>query len=50
MGPGTAIVLTNMTIVKDLMERHSQATAGRPAMHAADRITGGMNILIEGYS
>jgi hypothetical protein len=50
MGPGTAIVLTDMTIVKDLMDKRSQATVGRPSMHAAERVTGGMNMGLAGNS
>jgi hypothetical protein len=50
MGPGTVIVLTDMAIVKDLMDKHSQATVDRPPMHFADRIAGGMNMILARYS
>jgi hypothetical protein len=39
-----------MTIVKDLMDKHSQATAGRPPIYAADLVCGGMNMGLATYS
>lgn len=50
MGPGTMIVLTDMGIVKDLMDKNSQATVDRPPMHLADRVAGGMNMTFSRYS
>lgn len=50
MGPGTAIVITDPTIVKDLMDKRSQSTADRPSSHIADRITGGMHMGVARYT
>jgi hypothetical protein len=50
MGSGTAIVLTDMTAVKELMEKNSQATVDRPPMYAVDLVTGGMHIALARYS
>jgi hypothetical protein len=50
MGPGTAIVLTDMTIIKDLMDKMSQATVDRPPMHFADCVAGGMHMILARYS
>jgi hypothetical protein len=44
------IVLTDINIVKDLMDKQSQATVDRPVMHMADRVTGGMNMVLAQYS
>ncbi|KAF8600199.1 cytochrome P450 [Ceratobasidium sp. AG-I] len=43
MGPGTAIVITDMTIVKDLMDKRSQVTVDRPPNYTADLVTEGMH-------
>lgn len=50
MGSGTAIVITDMTIVKDLMDKLSQSTIDRPPIHVADRVAGGMNMVLARYS
>lgn len=50
MGPGTAIVITDITIVKDLMDKRSQATIDRPPNYLADRVAGGMNMVLARYS
>jgi hypothetical protein len=50
MGPGTAIVLTDMTIVKDLMEKRSQATSDRPPSYLADLVTKGLSMVTKPYS
>lgn len=50
MGPGTAIVITDITIVKDLMDKRSQSTIDRPPNHLADRVAGGMNMVLARYS
>jgi hypothetical protein len=44
------IVISDMNIIKDLMDKNSQAMAGRPPMHAAKIVTGGMNMALAGYS
>ncbi|KAF8599129.1 cytochrome P450 [Ceratobasidium sp. AG-I] len=50
LGPGTAIVITDATIVKDLMDKRSQSTIDRPPMHIADCVTGGMNMVFARYT
>ena len=50
MGPGTAIVVTDATIVKDLMDSRSQSTADRPPNYTADLVTRGMNMGASRYS
>ncbi|CAE6523007.1 unnamed protein product [Rhizoctonia solani] len=50
MGPGTAIVITDPTIVKDLMDKRSQSTIDRPPNHMADRVAGGMNMVLARYT
>lgn len=50
MGSGTAIVITDMTIVKDLMDKLSQSTIDRPPIHVADRVAGGMNMVLARYT
>ncbi|KAJ7613215.1 cytochrome P450 [Roridomyces roridus] len=44
IGPTTAIVLSDPSIVKDLMERRSATSSDRPRMHIGDVIHGGLNI------
>lgn len=50
MGPGTAIVITDATIVKDLMDKRSQTTIDRPPNHKVELVTGGMHIAFARYS
>ncbi|KAH7338159.1 cytochrome P450 [Rhizoctonia solani] len=50
MGPGTAIVITNPTIVKDLMDKRSQSRIDCPPNHMADRVAGGMNMVLARYA
>ncbi|EUC67612.1 cytochrome P450 family oxidoreductase, putative [Rhizoctonia solani AG-3 Rhs1AP] len=50
MGPGTAVVITDPTIVKDLMDKRSQSTIDRPASHMVDRVAGGMNMVLARYT
>ena len=50
MGPGTAIVITDATIVKDLMDKRSQLTIDRPANQKVELVTGGMHIAFARYS
>ncbi|CAE7136164.1 unnamed protein product [Rhizoctonia solani] len=50
MGPGTVIVITDPAIAKDLMEKRSQLTADRPPNHMADRVAGGLNMVLSGYT
>lgn len=50
MGPGTAIVLTDVSAVKELMDKRSQSTVDRPPNHMADLVAGGMNMVLARYS
>lgn len=50
MGPGTAVVITDPTIVRDIMDKRSQSTVDRPSIHIADRVTGGMQFGLVRYS
>ncbi|CAE6376736.1 unnamed protein product [Rhizoctonia solani] len=50
MGPGTAIVITDATVLKDLMDKRSQSTIDRPPNYVADRITGGMSMVMSRYT
>lgn len=50
MGSGTAIVITDATVLKDLMDKRSQSTVDRPSMYVANRITEGKNMIMGQYS
>ncbi|KAJ7234771.1 cytochrome P450 [Mycena haematopus] len=50
IGPGTAVVLTDAAAVKELMDKRSGATVDRPAMHVADLVAGGLNMVLARYS
>ncbi|KAF8176367.1 hypothetical protein K438DRAFT_1770568 [Mycena galopus ATCC 62051] len=45
VGPGTAVVLTNLAAIKELMENRSSSTGNRPPTDVADIITGGLNMV-----
>ncbi|KAJ7621343.1 cytochrome P450 [Roridomyces roridus] len=49
MGPGTAIVLTDATAVKTLMDKRSANTSDRPPMYISDLVTGGLNMAFARY-
>ncbi|KAJ8072217.1 hypothetical protein PM082_015775 [Marasmius tenuissimus] len=49
LGPGTAIVLTGMEAVEELMQKRSTNTADRPSSYIAEIITDGLNMGISGY-
>ncbi|KAJ7612206.1 cytochrome P450 [Roridomyces roridus] len=49
VGPGTVIVVTDPTIVKELLEKRSATTSDRPAMYIVDQITGGFDIAFARY-
>ncbi|KAL0954810.1 hypothetical protein HGRIS_003756 [Hohenbuehelia grisea] len=49
IGPGTAVVLSSMAAVKELMERRSGSTADRPFNHMADAVAGGLNMVLAPY-
>ncbi|KAJ6535753.1 cytochrome P450 [Mycena capillaripes] len=44
IGPSTAVVLTDVAAVKELMDKRSAITVDRPRIHAADRVTGGLHM------
>ncbi|KAF8602930.1 cytochrome P450 [Ceratobasidium sp. AG-I] len=50
MGPKTAIVITDMTVVKDLMDKRSQSTADRPPNYTAELVTKGMHMALAQYT
>ncbi|KAF8608239.1 cytochrome P450 [Ceratobasidium sp. AG-I] len=50
LGPGTAIVLTDVSAVKELMDKRSQSTVDRPPNHMADLVAGGMNMVLARYT
>jgi len=50
IGPGTAIVISGMDAIKELMDRRSAATVDRPANHMAYLIAGGMNMVLARYT
>jgi len=50
LGPGTAIVLTDVAAVKELMDKRSQSTVDRPPNHMADLVAGGMNMVLAHYT
>ncbi|KAG9123388.1 hypothetical protein FRC07_015007 [Ceratobasidium sp. 392] len=50
LGTKTAIVLTDATAVRDLMDKRSQATADRPSNHVADLVTSGLYMALAGYT
>ncbi|KAF8754705.1 cytochrome P450 [Rhizoctonia solani] len=50
MGPGTAIVITDATVLKDLMDKRSLSTIDRPPNYIADRVTGGMSMVMSRYT
>jgi len=50
IGPGTAVVISSMAAVKELMERRSGNTADRPPNHMVDAITGGLNMVLARYT
>ncbi|KAF7369282.1 putative cytochrome P450 [Mycena venus] len=49
MGPGTAVVLTDMAAVKELMDKRSGSTVDRPPMHVADLVAGGLNMVFASF-
>ncbi|KAJ4464498.1 cytochrome P450 [Lentinula aciculospora] len=49
IGPGTAIVITSMEAVKELMEKRSGSTVDRPPNYIAENVTGGLNMVLARY-
>ncbi|KAJ7108007.1 cytochrome P450 [Mycena crocata] len=50
VGSGTAVVLTEMAVIKELMDKRSATTVDRPANHVADVVTGGLNMVLARYT
>ena len=50
LGPGTAIVITSPRIVRELMDKRSASTIDRPPNFMADRIAGGLNMVLARHS
>lgn len=49
LGTGTAIVLTDPRLVKQLVDKKSSIYSSRPTSHVADLITGGDHLLVMKY-
>lgn len=45
MGPATMIVLTDFSIVRELMMRRSGSTVDRPSSHISELVTDGKNLV-----
>ncbi|KAJ7149143.1 cytochrome P450 [Mycena filopes] len=50
LGSGTAIVLTDPAVVKELMDKRSATTSDRPALHLAEVVTRGLNLVLAHYT
>ncbi|KAJ7589614.1 cytochrome P450 [Mycena floridula] len=50
IGPGTAIVISSATAVKELMDKRSASTVDRPANRLVLAVTGGYNIAFARYT
>ncbi|KAJ7589603.1 cytochrome P450 [Mycena floridula] len=50
VGSGTAIVLSSVAAVKELMDKRSASTADRPPNHMVHVITGGLNLGLAQYT
>ncbi|KAL0574270.1 hypothetical protein V5O48_007678 [Marasmius crinis-equi] len=50
VGPSTAIVITGIEAVKELMEKRSGSTVDRPQNHMVDKVTDGLNLALGRYS
>jgi hypothetical protein len=50
LGPSTAIVLTDVAAVKELMDKRSGTTADRPPLYIVDHMTGGLHMALGRYS
>jgi cytochrome P450 len=49
IGPKTAVVITSMEVVKELMEKRSGNTADRPPSFIVDKVTGGLSMVLARY-
>ncbi|KAI3619486.1 cytochrome p450 [Moniliophthora roreri] len=50
LGPATVVVLTSMEAVKELLDKRSHATAGRPPSAAAELVTNGIHMGLGRYN
>ncbi|KAJ7862204.1 cytochrome P450, partial [Mycena leptocephala] len=50
LGPSTAIVLTDVAAVKELMDKRSGTTADRPPLYIVDHMTGGLHMALGRYT
>ncbi|KAJ7657270.1 cytochrome P450 [Mycena polygramma] len=46
VGPATIVVLTDAMAARELLDRRSATTADRPALHIAERTTGGLHLVV----
>ncbi|KAJ7622347.1 cytochrome P450 [Roridomyces roridus] len=49
IGPGTLVVVTDIAVVKELLEKRSLTTSDRPGSHIVDVVTGGLHIAFARY-
>ncbi|KAJ8078284.1 hypothetical protein PM082_000490 [Marasmius tenuissimus] len=49
LGPATAIVITDPSAIKELMDKRSQSTSDRPPNFIADSVAGGLNMVFARY-
>ncbi|EEB95713.1 hypothetical protein MPER_05275 [Moniliophthora perniciosa FA553] len=47
---GNAVVINSMEVATELLDKRGAATADRPALHMADKVTGGFNLALCRYS
>ncbi|KAJ7595473.1 cytochrome P450, partial [Mycena floridula] len=50
LGPGTAIVISSASVVKELMDKRSASTADRPPSHLGHAVTGGNSMGLAPYA
>ncbi|KAJ7745924.1 cytochrome P450, partial [Mycena maculata] len=49
IGPGTAVILTDPAVVKELLDRRGVDIADRPPMHIDEIVSRGLNVALAGY-
>ncbi|KAF9263808.1 cytochrome P450 [Marasmius fiardii PR-910] len=50
LGPATAIVISDVAAIKELMDKRSQTTSDRPPNFIADSVAGGKNMVLARYT
>ncbi|KAJ6498501.1 cytochrome P450 [Mycena vitilis] len=50
LGSGTAIIITDVAAVRELMDKRSASTADRPPMHVGEVVTQGMDLVLARYN